>query len=129
MKRVLATFLTFLLLAGAALAQPVQLGTLFNSEATSAANAAVTATVTAAANQRARLYRVDARCSAGTSNVKVEDGATTIFTTTAAEVTTTRLTLQWTVGLTGTVNTAMTVTLATCGVGNTGTLTVEADRY
>jgi len=108
---------------------PVQGATLFNTQTTGAANTAVTATIAAAAGTRAHLYAVDASCSAGTSSVTVQDGATTIWSTTATEVGTSRLRVTWNPGLTGTTNTAMTVTLAACGVGNTGTLAVQADRF
>lgn len=108
---------------------PVQRGTLANTEATGAADTAVVATIAAVANARAHLYRVDARCSAGTSALTVQDGATTIWSTVAAAITTAQFATTWAPGLTGTTNTAMTVTLATCGVGNTGTLTVQADRF
>jgi len=107
---------------------PQQRGPL-NSVATSAANAAVTTTIAAAASTRPHLYRVDAYCSAGTAQLTVADGATTIWQTPAAAVGTTMFTTTWPTPLTGSVNTNMTITLGTCGVGNTGTLIVQADRW
>ncbi len=108
---------------------PVQRGTLVNSETTGAANTAVVTTIAAVANARAHLYRVDARCSAGTAQLTVQDGGTTIWSTVAGAVTTAQFASAWAPGLTGTTNTAMTITLSTCGVGNTGTLTAQADRF
>lgn len=107
----------------------VQNGTVLNSRATGATNTAVVATLGAVSDQRAHLYQIEGICSAGTANILVQDGGTTIWSSTAAEVTTTRFVKTWTPGLTGSVNTAMTITLSACGVGNTGTLTVAADRW
>jgi len=106
-----------------------QRDTLLNTETASAVNTAVTTTVAAAAAARAHLYKMSARCSAGTAAVDVDDGASQIWSTSAAEVTTTNLTERWNPGLTGTTNTAMTITLGACGAGNTGTLSVQADRF
>lgn len=102
-----------------------------NSQATSGTDAAVTATLAASGTVYSRpyLYRVSARCSAGTSSVTVANGATTVWTTGAAEVGTTNSTFTWNPGLVGSANTNMTVTLATCGGGNTGTLMVQASVF
>lgn len=108
---------------------PVQGTTPFNSNATGAANTAVTATITALAGARGHVYTISGFCSAGTATFTVQDGVTTIWTAPAGFVTTTLTSLSWTpAGLTGTTGNAMTVTLSTCGGGNTGTLNVEADR-
>ncbi len=107
----------------------VQGDTLFNSETTGAADTAVVVTIAAAGGVRAHVYTVDALCSAGTSSVTISDGGTTIFSTAAAEVTTARLRIQWPLGLTGATNSAVVITLATCASANTGTLTVQADRF
>jgi hypothetical protein len=106
-----------------------QRGTRVNSSSTGAANTAVTVTITAASGESAHLYAIDAYCSAGASSLTVQDGATTIWRTPATEVGTTLFSRTWPVPLTGTPNTAMTITLGTCGVGNTGTLSVQADRW
>lgn len=109
---------------------PIQRDTLTNSQTTGAANTAVTVTIAAATDQRAHLYKVAARCSAGTSSLTVQyPSGTTRWSTEAAEVTTVNFTERWNPGLTTTANTAMVITLATCGVGNTGTLMVQADRF
>lgn len=106
--------------------------TLFNSQTTGAANTAVTATIAAAASVRAQLYEINAYCSAGTATLTVTDGGTTIWATNGAEVPSTaatRFVKQWPTALTGATNSAMVVTLGTCGVGNTGTLAVQASRW
>jgi hypothetical protein len=108
---------------------PVQGATLFNSQTTGAADTAVTVTIAAAASTRAHVYNVHGFCSAGTSTLAVTDGGTTIWGTTAGEIGTTRFEKRWEPGLTGATNSAAVITLATCGVGNTGTLHVQADRF
>lgn len=108
---------------------PIQGATLFNSVTTGAANTAVTVTIAAAAGTRAHLYGLDARCSAGTATLDVDDGATGIWDSAAGEVGTTTVRFNWTTALTGSTNTAMTITLSACGAGNTGTLIVQADRF
>ncbi len=109
---------------------PVQGPTLFNSQTTGAANTAVVVTIAAVAVQRAHVYRIEASCSAGTSSLTITDLGVTVWSTLAAEVTTTRFRQAFTpAALTGGTNAAVVVTLATCGVGNLGTLIVHADRY
>jgi hypothetical protein len=110
-------------------AAPVQGATLFNSQTTGAANTAVVVTIAAVASTRAHVYNVHAFCSAGTSTLTVTDGGTTIWGTLAGEITTARFEKRWEPGLTGATNSAVVITLATCGVGNTGTLHVQADRF
>ena len=96
---------------------PVQGPTLFNSQTTGAANTAVVVTIAAAASVRAHLYQSYAYCGAGgTSSLTVTDGGTTIWATQAAEIGIARFEKNWPIGLTGTTNSALVVTLATCGV-------------
>ncbi len=108
---------------------PAQGLNLFNSNTTGAANTAVTVTITAAPTQRAHVYRIEASCSVGTSTVTVTDGGTNIWATLAAEVGAARYRQQFTPAITSSTNSALVVTLATCGVGNAGTLIVHADQY
>lgn len=108
---------------------PVQGPALFNSEVVSAANAAVSVVVAAVASQRVHLRRVDARCSAGTATLTVTDGATVIWSSIGAEVAAARFTQQWQPSVDTTTSAALTVTLGACGAANTGTLTVQADRF
>jgi hypothetical protein len=98
-----------------------------NSEQVSAANAAVSQ-VTGGATQfpsRGVLFSVSARCSAGTAQLTVKDGATPIWSTAATEVTTTTFRYQWNPGLTSSVGNQLTIQLSTCGAANTGTLDVQ----
>lgn len=109
----------------------VQRDTILNSSTTGAANAATIVTLAAVTNQRAHLYKVDAFCSAGTASLTIQDGATTIFTLTGAvPASPAHLDERFTpVGLTGSINTAMTITVSTCGVGNASTVNIQADRF
>ena len=101
----------------------------FNSTATGATNAAVTATIPGLSGHRPRLYGVSAYCSAGSATITVSDAGTNIFTTPSGFVATTLTSIAWTpAALTGAVGHAIIITLGTCGAGNTGTLTVQADR-
>jgi len=108
---------------------PVQGTTLFNSQTTGAADTAVVTTIAAGGNMRAHVYATHAFCSAGTSTLTITDGGTTIWSTTAGEITTARFQRTWSPGLTGATNSAVVVTLGTCGPGNTGTVHVQADRF
>lgn len=115
--------------AAAAGAQPAfvpsQAGNTKNQQVTALAGSAVV-TLTGAPRTRAHLYTLDAVCSAGTATVSVTDGGTTIW---SGLVTTTVFTKSWNPGLTGTLSSNLVITLTTCGGGNTGTLTVQADVY
>lgn len=106
---------------------------LFNSQTTSAANTAITVTLTAVAAQRVHIYSIEARCNtaAATSDLLVSDGGTTIWTTPPLGVVNAATNFQktWPTGLTGATNSQMLITLATCGAANTGTLIVQADKF
>lgn len=107
---------------------PDQHALLDNTSQTGAANTAVTATIAPAAGTRAHLRQIAAFCSAGTAGLTVTDGGTTVWLTPATAVGTTLFTHQWNTGLSGTTGANIVVTLSTCGGGNTGTLSVQADR-
>lgn len=100
-----------------------------NTESTSAANTAVSKVIAALFNQRAHLFTVSARCSAGTAQIIVLDGATQIWSSAATEVSTTTFRFQWNPSLSNTLGNSMTVTLGTCGAANTGTLDVQASQF
>jgi len=100
-----------------------------NTSTTGANNTAVTLTIPAAASQRGKIHSVSAFCSSGSASISITDGGTTIFTTENTFVTTTIKSLTWIPALTGALNSAMVITLSTCGVGNAGTLNTEVDRY
>lgn len=116
-------------LGSQAIAQPT---TTLNSQATSGTNAAVTVSIAAVVGQRVYLYKVSGRCSAnGTSSLTVKDGVggTTIWTTGATEVGTANFKEDWPTPLVSTKGVGMDATLATCGVGNTGTIIVQASQF
>jgi len=108
---------------------PIEGDTLRDARSVSAANAAVTITLTGAANKRAHLYSIAAYCSAGSASVTVLDAAANVWDTPAGTVGTALWTATWTVGKTGTTANNMSVTLGTCGVGNVGTLSVQGDLF
>jgi len=99
-----------------------------NTEAT-AVNATVTTTLTIVGFQRAHLFMVNARCSAGTAQLVVADGATTIFSTAATEVGTTSFRVPWNPALAGSPGNNLVITLSTCGGANTGTLDVQGSVF
>lgn len=109
--------------------QPVQGVTLLNSSTTSAANTSIVITLTGAAGKRIHIYRVDAYCSAGTTAVTINDGPTMILNSPGTYVGTSVATWLFPVGLSGTTGNNMSVVLGSCGVGNTGTVNVQADQF
>jgi len=128
MRRLLALAILWLaLIVGTALADG-QGVFLFNTNETGAANTAVTATIGALADQRAHIYRIEAWCSFGTATLDI-DTTSQVWTSQTGEVGTTAFIKKWQPGLTMAPNTAVTITLSSCGVSNTGTLIVQADRY
>lgn len=111
---------------------PTQAGLSSNTQVNSASNAATTIQIAAAANQRARLYSLSARCQGGAaprSSVTVTNGGTAIWSTGAASVSTTNYEKSWTVPLMGSVNSAMVVSIEPCGTDSVGILSIQADRY
>lgn len=99
-----------------------------SSSTVSAANTAAVATITGQPGQVARLYRVDAFVSAGSSTITVADGSTTIWRSTTGEVTGTRLVIVWTPQpLMAQPGNNLVVTASAAGAGNTVTLNVEAE--
>ena len=85
---------------------------------------------TGAAGENVHVYRVGAFCSAGgTSTLTIADGATTVLTQPAGTVGAGLQVFEWPVALTGTAGNTVTVTLAACGGGATGTINLTADRF
>ncbi len=107
----------------------VQLPALKNSISTSAANTAVSATITGVAGQSGYLQHVEARCSAGSAQLTVQDGATNIFQSGTTEVGTTSYSRDFGTPLAATAGNTLTITLGACGTSNTGTLVVEASQF
>ena len=113
--------------------QPVQGTTLLNSNNVSAANTALTVTLTGAASQRVHLYKIStATCSPdGTSQLTIQDGGVTIWNTLQNSVgpALNQYEALWPVGLTGGTGNSVTVQIGACGVGNVGVLNIQADRF
>ena len=109
---------------GATTPAPIQPAQTKNSEVT-AVNATATVTLTVIGSQRAHLFQLNARCSAGTAGVTVADGATTIWSSAATEVGTTSFTKTFNPGLAGSPGNNLVISLTTCGAANTGTLDVQ----
>lgn len=99
-----------------------------NAEFVSATNSAISQTFAALGGLRVSFFSVSARCSAGTAGLKIQDGATTIWSTGAAEVGTTTFKFQWSPGLANAVGDTATIAMTTCGAGNVGTLDVQASQ-
>lgn len=108
---------------------PIQVGTLFNSANSSAANTALVVTITGVANQRTHLYSLSAGCTGGASTTyTITDGATVIDSGTVPA--NNMLTSQaWSPGLTITTGANLLLTVNACGTGNVGLLNVQADQF
>ena len=100
-----------------------------NTEQTSAVNAAVSKTISVTGNARAHLFSLSARCSAGTAQLTVIDGATQIWSTAATEVGTATFRFQWNPGLAASFGSNMVITLSSCGAANTGVLDVQSSQF
>lgn len=88
------------------------------TQVTSASNAAVSISPVGV------VVSVAAYCSAGSATVTITDGGTTVWNTPAATITTAIAIFTWTpipLSFVG----AGTITLGTCGAGNTGTLSAQ----
>lgn len=114
---------------GAAIPSTAQPPNRKNSEVSSAANAAVSVTLTATTLTAGHLFNANARCSAGTAQLTVADGATQIWSSAATEVGTTSFPKSWIPGLASTNGNNLVITLGTCGVANTGTLDVQGSVF
>jgi len=118
---------------GAAVPATVQPASIINQELVSAANTAVTKTITPGSLQTVYVYYVSARCSAGTAQLTISIAGVNIWSTAATEVSTTTFRFQWIPSLAG-INTGVanvgqsvvSITLSTCGAANIGTLDVQA---
>ncbi|HWE00676.1 MAG TPA: hypothetical protein VG345_16610 [Bryobacteraceae bacterium] len=99
---------------------------LQNSEVVSATNTSTGVTLSATLPQSAYLFSINAHCSAGTAQLTVTNGTSNLWSSGAAEVTTTTFKMQWNPGLASTLGGELVITLGSCGGGNTGTLDVQA---
>lgn len=95
----------------------------------SATNASAVKTITGFTNRSVRIFSFKASCSAGTATVTITDGGVTVWSTVAGAIGTNDGGAIWMPPLTLTPGNTAVVTLSTCGGGNVGTLTVQADLY
>ncbi len=107
---------------------PSQAGNTKNQEVVSGSGAAVSVTLTATPRTRARLYSWSARCGAASANVTVTDGGTTIWSSSAAFVGATTVSVTWNPGLAGGLGNNLVITLGACS-GGVGTLDVSGDVF
>jgi hypothetical protein len=107
----------------------LQPATVRNGQNTSAANTAQNALVSAISGQRVYLFSLAVQASAAaTCGVSVTDGATIIWQSDGAFVTTSVKTVTWPVPLASSVGNSMTVTVTPCGAGVTSTLSVQESQ-
>jgi hypothetical protein len=125
----------FIAYSPALLPASAQPPTVSNSEVTQLSGAA-SVTIGAGAGQQVYVYSVSAHCSAGTATLTISGpiangSSATLFTSGTGEVGTGTYRYQWNPGLTGPnpVSLSTVITLSTCGVGNTGTLDVQASVF
>jgi hypothetical protein len=120
---------------GGALPPAAQPSMPSNSETVSAVNTAATVTLTPGfqSPQSVYIFSVSARCSAGTASLTIADSTQSknVWTSAGTEVGTTTFKYQWNPGLNAslTVSDTVTITLSTCGAGNTGTMNVQASIF
>ena len=107
---------------------PSQPGNTLNQEAVSAAGASVSI-VLGTTRVRAHLASVDYRCSSGTAQVTVLDGATKIWSSPPQISGTTVGSKAWSPPLASTLGQNLTVTLSSCGGTATGTLDVQGHSF
>lgn len=117
---------------GGALPSGAQPPTIRNGESVSAVNSPVSRNLApdTIVGQRPYLFQVLAHCSAGTASLNVSDSGLSgnfLYTSGATEVGTTTFSRSWNPGLAGIGS--LTITLTSCGAGNTGTLDVQGSTF
>lgn len=112
--------------------QPIEGITTFNAQSVSAANTAISITISGAASTRIHLYKISrATCSpTGIASLLITDGATAIWSSNIGVPSFPyALNEEWPVGLTGTTNTNMLIQVGACGAGNVSVVEYQADRF
>lgn len=105
-------------------------GTILNFNINSNPDTALVQILAAGSRGRLHLHGIDSWCTAGSATLTVTDNATVIWTSQTGEIGTAAFRANWSPALTGLANnTSMTITLSSCGVGNTGKLIIQADRF
>lgn len=109
---------------------PIQHDTLHNVQAIGTAGNPVSVSITGVGGQRVHVYSITGNCApAGTANLVVQDGAATIWQTSAGTVTTTSYRQTFNPGLTISTGATATIAVTTCGGGNNGYIAVQADQF
>lgn len=106
-----------------------QYGALLNVHQDSGTNAALALTLTGAPGTRIHIYSVTAACSSGNADLTIDDGATTIWHTASNSIAAVAVQYLFPSSLTLTTGGSGTITLGTCGAGNIGHISVQADRW
>jgi hypothetical protein len=111
---------------------PSQHGRSWDGLVISGTNAAVAVTITPQASERARVYSISGFCSSGSASVSITNGGSFSkgWVSSSTLIGTTSTGVAWTPApYYGDLGAVVVVTLGTCGGGNTGTLTVQADTF
>ena len=106
-----------------------QMGTINNGQQVSSSNASNVKTLTGATNRKVKLFSFVIRCSAGTSDVTIQDGSTTIWSTSTAFISNITTTFNWLVPLTSSSGNNLVITATSCGSGNTSTMSWQSELY
>lgn len=108
---------------------PTQRGALANQELVSSGNTPASPTIAPGTTGRAHIYRLDARCSAGSATLSITNNGVQQWSTAVGSITTTNSTFQWNPPFTGGLGQTVGISLSGCGAGNYGTLDVQADSF
>ena len=101
-----------------------------NSSTTSAADTAVSATITGIPGLRVFIYRIDVYTSAGDADLTITDGGTVTYRLPGTFVTTTPTAITWTKPYESNApGNTVVITVGTAGAGNTATLNAQVDQY
>lgn len=102
-----------------------------DNDRSTAANATITQSIAATANQRGMVHKVAAFCdAAGTATLTIESPpATVLWESTPGGVGTAYFEIDFPVGFAGPVNTQVDVVLTACGAGNTGHLMSQKSLF
>lgn len=116
------------LVYGADLVTPTQTQQPINRSSTSSSNTALTMNITPTAQTSVHLYGLSVFCSAGNATVSISGAAS--WTSSPGMATASITGVAWTPApLTGIRGQTMTITVSTCGSGNTSTLNVQSDIF
>ncbi len=102
-----------------------------DTENTSAVANPQTVTIVGQPGQRTYIYSFNVRCSAGTASVAIKNGVggTVMWSTAAADVSTTALFRSFPIPLVTNVGNGTDVVVTSCGAGNTSTIDVQVSQF